>query len=61
MRGVGAPPGNVWAMNNWQDVDSRYGEPPEAVSTRCGGQGVVILYGMAKPVRAPQIGPARTP
>ena len=33
--------------------------PNEALSTRCGGQGVVIFYGMAKPVRAPQIGPAR--
>ena len=33
----------------------------EAFSTRCGGQGVVIFYGMAKPVRAPQIGPARAP
>src|SRR6516165_11524162 len=27
--------------------------------TRCGGQGVVAFFGMAKPVRAPQIGPAR--
>ncbi len=34
---------------------------PEALSTRCGGQGVVIFFGMAKPVRAPQIGPARQP
>ncbi len=51
---------NVWAMNNWQDVDSCYGTPPEALSTRCRGQGVVIFYGMAKPVRAPQIGPARS-
>ena len=33
----------------------------EAASTRCGGQGVVIFYGTAKPVRAPQIGPARQP
>jgi hypothetical protein len=31
----------------------------EALSTRCGGQGVVIFYGMAKPVRTPQIGPAK--
>jgi hypothetical protein len=30
------------------------------LSTRCGGQGVVIFYGMAAPVRAPQIGPARS-
>jgi len=29
------------------------------LSTRCGGQGVTIFYGMAKPVRAPQIGPSR--
>lgn len=53
------PAGDVWAMNNWQDVDTCYGKPPEALSTRCGGQGVVIFFGMAKPVRAPQIGPAR--
>src|SRR5271169_6500536 len=55
------PAGNVWVMNNWQDVDSCYDTPPEALSTRCGGQGVVIFYGVAKPVRAPQIGPARQP
>ena len=55
------PAGNVWAMNNWQDIDSCIGTPPEAISTRCGGQGVVIFYGMAKPVRAPQIGPAKAP
>jgi hypothetical protein len=54
------PAGNVWAMNNWQDIDSCVAKKPqEALSTRCGGQGVVIFYGMAKPVRAPQIGPAR--
>jgi streptogramin lyase len=55
------PAGNVWAMNNWQDVDACIGTPSEALSTRCGGQGVVIFYGMAKPVHAPQIGPARQP
>jgi hypothetical protein len=55
------PAGNVWVMNNWQDVDTCYGTPPEALSTRCGGQGVVIFYGLAKPVRAPQIGQPRAP
>jgi len=45
-------------MNNWQDVASCTGKPEEPFSTRCGGQGVVIFYGMAKPVRSPQIGPA---
>jgi DNA-binding FrmR family transcriptional regulator len=53
------PAGNVWAMNNWQDISSCIGKPQEALSTRCGGQGVTIFYGMAKPVKAPQIGPAQ--
>jgi hypothetical protein len=54
-----SPSGDVWAMNNWQDIDSCFGDPNEALSTRCGGQGVTIFFGMAKPVRAPQIGPAQ--
>jgi hypothetical protein len=53
------PAGDVWVMNNWQDIGSCIGTPQEALSTRCGGQGFVVFYGMAKPVRAPQIGPAR--
>ena len=53
------PAGDVWVSNNWQDSASCYGKPDEGVSTRCGGQGVVVFYGLAKPVRAPQIGPAR--
>jgi hypothetical protein len=40
------PAGNVWVMNNWQDIDSCFGVPPEALSTRCGGQGVTVFYGM---------------
>ena len=35
--------------------------PTRRLSTRCGGQGMTVFYGMAKPVRAPQIGPARQP
>jgi hypothetical protein len=31
----------------------------EAKSTLCGGNGLTVFYGMAKPVAAPQIGPAR--
>jgi hypothetical protein len=53
------PAGNVWVSNNWQDPTSCYGKPEESYSTRCGGQGMTVFYGMAKPVRAPQIGPAR--
>ncbi len=53
------PAGDIWVMNNWQDIDSCFGDPDEALSTRCGGQGVTIFYGMAKPVKSPQIGPAQ--
>ena len=56
-----SPSGDVWIMNNWQLRDSCFGTPPEALSTLCGGQGVTIFFGMAKPVRAPQIGPPRAP
>src|SRR5215813_13507274 len=54
-----SPSGDVWVMNNWQDIDSCFSNANEALSTRCGGQGVVVFFGMAKPVRTPQIGPAR--
>src|SRR5271168_2679294 len=53
------PAGDVWVMNNWTVIDSCFGTPPEALSTLCGGQGVTVFFGMAKPVRTPQIGPAR--
>ena len=56
-----SPSGDVWAINNWQDIDSCYLGVSESLSTRCGGQGVVIFFGMAKPVRSPQIGPPRLP
>jgi len=53
------PAGNVWVSDNWQDPDSCFGQPKEALSSRCGGQGMTVFYGMAKPVRAPQIGSAK--
>ena|SRR6516162_2259235 len=53
------PAGNVWVANNWQDYNGCFGEASEAVLTRWGGNGLTVFYGMAKPVRAPQIGPAR--
>ncbi len=55
------PAGNVWVTNNWQDIDSCVGTPIEGLSTRCAGQGVVVFYGMAKPVHVPLIGPPRQP
>ncbi len=55
------PAGNVWVTNNWQDIDSCIGTPLEGLSTRCAGQGVVVFYGMAKPIRVPLIGPPHQP
>lgn len=54
------PAGNVWVADNWQRPDSCFSpSSDEAKSTLCGGNGLTVFYGMAKPVRAPQIGPAR--
>jgi hypothetical protein len=55
------PAGNVWVANNWQNPSSCYGEGGEAKSTLCGGNGLTVFYGMAKPVRVPLIGPPRQP
>jgi hypothetical protein len=52
------PAGDVWLMNNWQDIDSCF---PGAEVFRRGMVARASFYGMAKPVRAPQIGPARAP
>jgi hypothetical protein len=54
--------GNIWVGNNWQDINQCFENTyNEALSTRCGGQGVVVFYGMAKPVKTPLIGPPRQP
>jgi hypothetical protein len=54
------PAGNVWVADNWQTVEACFNPAfNEAKSTQCGGNGLTVFYGMAKPVRAPLIGPAR--
>jgi hypothetical protein len=58
--GVG-PAGDIWVTNNWQYWPSAFGKPDEALSTLAAGQGVVVFYGMAKPVKTPLIGPPRQP
>jgi len=55
------PAGDVWVSNNWQDWQAGVERVAEARSTLAGGQGLVVFYGMAKPVRTPQIGPVRQP
>jgi TIR domain len=55
------PAGNVWVSNNWQNLESVLDRNAESLSTRGGGQGVVVFYGLAKPVRTPLIGPVQQP
>jgi hypothetical protein len=56
-----SPAGDVWVGNNWQNFDAVLGRVAEPLSTLGGGQGVVVFYGMAKPVRTPLIGPVQQP
>ena len=54
------PAGNVWVSNNWQDIKSVLDQVAEPLSTLGAGQGVVVFYGLAKPVHTPLIGPVKT-
>ncbi|MBI1246721.1 hypothetical protein GC197_02610 [bacterium] len=54
------PAGNVWAANNWDQPEEGFKKKPDlAYSTRLGGNGVVVFFGLAKPVRTPLIGPVQ--
>jgi len=55
------PAGDVWVSNNWEYYPADLGKVSEALSTLGAGQGLVVFYGMAKPVRVPMIGPPRQP
>jgi hypothetical protein len=56
------PAGNVWVANNWDMPEQGFKKAPEpALSTRFGGNGTVVFFGLAKPVKTPLIGPMRTP
>jgi streptogramin lyase len=56
------PAGNVWVANNWDRPDIGFEKlPQEALSTRFGGNGAVVFFGLAKPVRTPLIGPVQSP
>ena len=55
------PAGDVWVTNNRQDDPAALGQVAEPLSTLGGGQGVVVFFGMGKPVRTPLIGPPRQP
>jgi hypothetical protein len=53
------PAGDVWVGNNWQMYQAALEHVDEAQTTLGAGQGLVVFYGMAKPVRTPLIGPAQ--
>ena len=56
------PAGNVWVANNWDRPDEGFKKVPDpALATRFGGNGTVVFFGLAKPVRTPLIGPPRQP
>jgi streptogramin lyase len=56
------PAGNVWVANNWDRPDQGFKKVPEqALSTRFGGNGTVVFFGLAKPVRTPLVGPPPAP
>ncbi|MFZ1539736.1 MAG: hypothetical protein WAT23_20425 [Chromatiaceae bacterium] len=56
------PAGNLWVANNWDMPEQGFKEVPEpALATRFGGNGTVVFFGLAKPVRTPLIGPPHTP
>jgi hypothetical protein len=56
------PAGNLWVANNWDRPGEGFKKVPEpALSTRFGGNGTVVFFGLAKPVRTPLIGPPQAP
>jgi len=56
------PAGNLWVANNWDRPDEGFKQVPDpALATRFGGNGTVVFFGVAKPVRTPLIGPPRQP
>jgi hypothetical protein len=47
--------------NNWNNFAAVYGRVAEPLPMLGAGQGVVVFYGMARPVRTPLIGPVQQP
>jgi len=56
------PAGNVWAANNWNDLNAAASpDPARSTSTWGGGSGITVIYGVAAPVRPPRMGMVRKP
>lgn len=55
------PAGNAWAANNWNVLDVLDTPNPDRTkSTQGGGDGLVVIYGVAAPVKTPVIGQSRS-
>ncbi len=56
------PAGTVWIANNLNDIAAMStADPPRAISTQGGGDGIVAIYGVAAPVKTPLMGQVRRP
>ncbi|MBR1148152.1 hypothetical protein [Bradyrhizobium sp. AUGA SZCCT0431] len=54
--------GNVWAANNWNDLNGAAApDPLRPTSTWGGGSGITVIYGVAAPVQPPRMGMVRRP
>ncbi len=54
--------GNAWMANNWDVIPALLdANPDRRTATRGGGTGIVVIYGIAAPVKNPLIGQVRKP
>lgn len=55
------PAGNVWVANNWDNFEAVGDNPSEPISTKGVGSGIVVIYGVASPVKTPVLGQVEKP
>ncbi len=56
------PAGNAWVANNWEVIEGVVSsDPPRPISTKGGGSGIVVIYGVAAPVKTPVMGQMQQP
>ncbi len=56
------PAGNAWVANNWNNPDAAGdADPARPTSTWGGGDGIVVIYGVAAPAKTPVMGPVQQP
>jgi streptogramin lyase len=56
------PAGNVWVANNWNNPEAALAsDPARPISTFGGGDGIVVIYGVAGPVLPPRMGRVQKP